>query len=440
MPSEEEIVRGFQALRDRDAAREKAAAAPTGSPFENLPGYRPPAPPPEKAKARGSIFAPWSTSAEGEFVFPDWSQGLTGTVVRPLQFLQGIAEGRIPQDTRNPAYIGGALDIGMNFGPGSAASRVGKGGVVRPSAQELQTAGAEGFKAYRASGQLYDINDYMAQLQQMADNLNKRGLIDDPSSASKQHKILRDAYEEAKTLPVITSKHLDDLRMQLAGKSPANMQAREDLFNFIERNAAPGDTAVRDAVANYRQGIHSDMLSMPQTAKSRKNISAGLGPELSAKQNRNILADTLTNIDKGQLKGFSPAEQAVMTAAQKGTPALDLAQRGGEALQLRTPAGAGLGLLTGGASTAAGAAMRSYANRGARRNFETADEFIRSQSPLAREQFATAPNTFSASASNTVMPHRYNPVAAALDAWKQERSQLPQTYRVLPDGTVEEFM
>jgi hypothetical protein len=168
----------------------------------------------------------------------------------------------------------------------------------------------------------------------------------------------------------------------------------------------------------------------------------------------------------------------ILKDANKATPWIDRAQNIGDRLKLTsktgglTPAsftagGGGLGALgaliadkPGAAAIAAavgtGAALtgwgaRTLANRGARRIADEADNAIRSQSPLARETFATAPNTFSAvmpgvggGVGRTGYSVMANPaIAAAVSARLREgppAKDIPQQYRVLPDGTVEEFM
>jgi hypothetical protein len=92
-----------------------------------------------------------------------------------------------------------------------------------------------------------------------------------------------------------------------------------------------------------------------------------------------------------------------------------------------------------------GIAARSYANRGARRIAEDADNAIRMQSPLAQQSIMTLPSNFRATPGATPLATASGGIIAdAMEARRREleaRSQqeTPPTYRVRPDGTVEEF-
>jgi hypothetical protein len=243
------------------------------------------------------------------------------------------------------------------------------------------------------------------------------------------------------------------------------MQAREALFGYIDQNL-PADSgrSVRDAVGNYRQARHSEVLADKDVATGRLNTSKAAGPELSAEQTRGNIAKLLNS--RTALRGFSDTERGVLESANTATPAINRAQRLGDALSLKNAAAGGVGagalatlpsllmstpsatgvgvgaaLATGGAAVGAGA--RSYANRGARRLASEADNAIRGMSPLAQEQFATLPSNFSATMRGPVSTPSGAMIAAAMDARQREMQQqqnAPQQYRVLPDGTVEEFL
>jgi hypothetical protein len=72
-----------------------------------------------------------------------------------------------------------------------------------------------------------------------------------------------------------------------------------------------------------------------------------------------------------------------------------------------------------------------------------ADNYIRGRSPLAAEQFATAPSNFAA--TPWAQPGRTmsgGMIEAAMEARRRELEQkqaIQPTYRVLPDGTIEEL-
>jgi hypothetical protein len=441
MSDEERAAEAFRGAREELTSRQNAATTPpaSGNPFQGLPGYTPaPVPSPPPAPWKGTIL-PVSGGGEGGTKF-DSTAGLLGGIRNPIEYVGDVAAGRIPADVRNPAYIGGAFDTASAFGPGAVASRVGKGGVIRPSSEALKEAGEEGFKSYRASGQMYPGDEYRTLLQKTRDSLNKAGLVDDPKSASVQHRVINNEFERVRNAPFVTSADLDALRVQYGAKGPGAQNARENLFGYIEQNLPPNSAQnVRDAVGNYRQAMHADTVGNKMTATSRLNRSAGGTGELDAAQTRDNIARLLNS--KNALKGFNTSEKAVMDAAVGGTTAERLAQTLGEKGRLNTGS---VGMLALTAPLAGGAAAaRTYANRGARRDASAVDDFIRAQSPLARQQFDTATNNFSAK-----LPGPYsvsaNPAIAKAVADRLREGQppqdIPQQYRVLPDGTVEELL
>lgn len=439
--TDEQVQEAFRAAREAEKARTQPETSGE-SPYAGLPGYRAPAPPPPKAQAETTTFMPWSTNEQGEFVFPDWP----GTISQPAQLTKDVMTGRMPTDPRNPAYIGGALESALNFGPGSAAARKGMGGVLRPSVDETLGAGAAGFAKYRQSGQQYpDIVGYFDYLKSMKDNLNKQGLVDTPDAAARQHKAIQNEMDRVQKELTVNAANIDALHTSLRGRGPASMQARNDLYQYIEAQAPIGDTTIRDAVGNYRQAMHAERLNAKEYATSLKNQSAAQGPELSAQQQRNNITNLLIAHEK-KSQGLSDAEVAVMEGAVKGSPGLNLAQRGGEALRPGSSIPSGVAATaTFGGTAAAGAGLRSLANRGARRDMETVKNFILSQSPLARSQFATAPNNFKSMGPSAYSVMANPAIAGAIKDRLRSKGLLPtpdvpQTYRVLPDGTIEEFM
>ena len=430
---------------EEEYARAKAKSEPAvpasgeADVFLEAPSYRPPEPPPPPGPAQRGTIMPWSTDAEGNFGF-DTKAGIFGMVRNPIEFVGDVAAGRIPADVRNPAYTGGAFETAATFGPGAVASRAGRGGAVRPSSEAIKEAGEEGFKTYRSSGQMYPGNEYQALLQTTRDSMNRAGLIDDPKRASAQHRVIQNELERTRNAPFVTSQDLDNLRIALGAKGAGAQHAREHLFNYIEQNLPPGSgNNVRDAVGNYRQAMHADVVSDKLGAKSRLNRAAGEGSDLSAEQTRTSIAQLL-NSRKG-LQGFRPNEKAVLEAVA-GPETPNWTQQFGEKGRLNTGS---LGMMIATAPQAlAAAGARSIANRGARKDAVVANEFIRAQSPLARAQFGTASSNFSAAKPGpySVMA---NPAIAAAVAQRMLEKQpppekIPQNYRVLPDGTVEEFL
>ena len=315
-----------------------------------------------------------------------------------------------------------------------------------PSVGALDEAAEAGFTNYRQSGQMYPGDEYRSLLQNTQDQLRQAGFHNVPESAPVPHAVLDRELQRVQRAPFVTSQDLDALRTQLRGQGlrgqnvPANMQAREALFGYIDQNLPPGGRSVRDAVGNYRQARHSEALTDKDAATSRLNLAKAQGPELSAEQTRTNIAKLLNS--KTGLRGFSDAEKAVMQGANTPSTTQRAAQNVGNALQFR-----GGDAITTAAKAAlwpVGAAARSYANRGARQEAGVVDDFIRGQSPLAREAFATAPSNFSASVPGPYRATANPAIAAAVAARLRERQpaapNIPMQYRVLPDGTIEEFL
>jgi len=455
----EEDLQALRALLDQARAADAAqGAAPAGNPLAGVEGYQPAAEPPPRQKPYKGQIIPFSVDERGEASF-DPGAGILGMVKAPFDWAYGVRTGQIPADVRNPEYIGGAANAALTYGPGAAASRAGAGGVRAPSVEALDTAAGQGFENYRKSLQIYPADEYRALLRDTAKGLEQGGYHDVAGGAAVPHRILQREMDRTKNAPFVTSEDLDALRTQLQAKGlkgqdlAGTMAARDQLFNYIEKNLPEGsDRSIYDAVGNYRQARHSEVVTGKDEARAGLNIAKAQGPGLTAEQQRTDIAQLLNS--RSALRGFSDTERGILTAARNATPAIDRAQRVGDALNFRTVAGAGAagalaplvaGSVAGspvGAAVAAGAAggagyaARSYANRGARRMAEEADNAIRAQSPLYADQFATAPSNFNANPS----PLLNYGLADAVAERARERKQLPQTYRVRPDGTVEEFM
>ena len=456
--------------RAKAASEPKPPTSGGENPFLGLPGYQPPAPPALPGKPYTFQMLPLSKDPSGNVEFNP-NAGLLGELKKPFDLTYGVRTGAIPADVRNPAYTGGALGAALSYGPGAAVSRAGVGGVIKPKSEALDTAAETGFRDYRQSGQMYPGDEYRSLLQNTQDQLRQAGFHSVSESAPVPHAILDAELKRIQKAPFVTSQDLDALRTQFRGQGlrgqnvPANMQAREALFGYIEQNLPPGSgRSISDAVGNYRQARHSDVLTSKDKATSRLNEARAQGPELSAEQTRTNIAKLLNS--KTALKGFSETERNILENARATTPAINRAQYWGnqltpaKALAAAGLAGGAVGgpaliagagaspavipaLAAGAAALTGGAALRSHANRGARRMASEADEAIRGLAPLAREQFATAPSNFRATAG----PYRVtaNPMLAAALAARQREKQpqpqnLPQQYRVLPDGTIEEFL
>jgi hypothetical protein len=459
---------------DRAQAESAPKAPPSGvdNPFLGLPGYQPPAPPPEPRKPYTGQILPFNVDERGSTNF-DPNAGVWGALKAPFDWAYGVRTGAIPADPRNPDYVGGGVGAAMAYGPGAVASRVGRGAVTAPGVNALDEAAATGFTNYRNSGQMYPGQDYRDMLQRAADRLRREGFTPDPASASVPHGVLADELRRVANHPFVTSQDIDALRVQMRGaglKGPqgaGNQVARDEVFGYIEQNLPPGtDRSVRDAVGNYRQARHSEEVTAPGRIQSEKNIAAAQGPELTAGQNRDALAKVI-NARKGQgPRGFSDTELNILRTANRNGP--DFAQRWGDRLGA---AGSAIGALPGvGAAgtaialgnpvaaaglaaaaavpAAAGVAARSYANRGARQVAAEADNAIRGQSPLARQQWGTSPPLNSGFGARSDAPLSVvrtpsgSMIEAAMEARRRELEQkqsIQPTYRVLPDGTVEEL-
>jgi len=458
-------------------ARAQAASkpAPTADdPYLGTPGYNPPAPPRPPGEPYKGMLLPFSKDASGDVKF-DSKAGILGAIRQPFDFTYDVRTGKIPSDINDPRYIGGVLETALGFGPGSAAARAGRGVIQAPSREALDTAADVGFNAYRDSGQIYQTPAYRSMLRDAADNLLRQGFHDVPDSAQLQHRIIQHELDRTARHPFVTSQDVDALRAQLSGAglrgppAAANQQLRNDVFGFIEQNLPPDSgRSVRDAVGNYRQARHSEAVTQPEAARSELNIAKGQGPQLSAEEIRSNIARLVNKIDtgKGAGRGFSDVEENILRSANRATPGIDRAQRLGDMLSPNISGGGGaLGL--GSAATAlstghpalaaglaaaatvpaaAGAAARSYANRGARRIADEADNAIRAQAPFAREQWATSPNNFTAlpGQGGGVGGVIQGPAAAAAVSSRMQELQpppaFPPRYQILPDGTIQETL
>ena len=448
------------------------------NPFAASPNYRPPpAPPPERPRWEGSVL-PVSTDERGEASFDPYA-GVLGGFTRPLRTFKGVAEGTIPADPRNPAYIGGMVDTALNYGPGAAASRAGPGAIRAPPREAVFQAGTDAFNTFRQSPQIFPGSDYRGFLQDTARELGSTGHR--PVAAPIPNDVIAAELQRTRNYPFVTARNIDALKTQLDASNlegrdlSGTMRAREMLYGYLGDR---GDDSMRRGVANWRQASHSEEITHKGTAKSDKNIAKGEGPDLSAKQTRDSIAETLRLIREGQARGYSAAETAAMRRGLEASSDVNLAQRiGGVASGIGGKVAGGIsasgvlpalaaghpGVAATLAATAAvpaivGAAARSYANRGARLASEEADNFLRQRSPLGQEQLATAPplhtgfwapGAMPGAAAGGVGRKGYNvsqnpALSAAIDARIRSRQQpdpnAPVQYRVLPDGTIEEYM
>jgi len=455
----------------RRAGANSQPATVNDNPFVGVPGYTPPPAPREPTRPYQGAILPFSKDETGNVTF-DPNAGLLGAFKKPFDFTYDVRTGRIPADPRNPDYIGGGLGAAFTYGPGAVASRVGRGGIQAPSAEALDTASAAGFDAYRNSGQMYGGDQYRTMLQDAAQNLLRQGFHDVPESAQLQHRVIQQELDRVRNAPFVTSQDVDALRVQLSGQglrgptAAANQALRNDVFGFVEQNLPPNaPESVRGAVGNYRQARHSEAVTGKDEATAELNIAKARGPDLSAEQQRTNIARLINKIEagKGEGRGFSDTEANILRSANRATPGIDRAQSIGNALSPSVGGGGLLGgfgaagtaiatghpaLATGLAAAAAvpavaGAAARSYANRGARNIAAEADNAIRMQSPLAQQSLDTLPKNFTANPfARPIGTPSGGMIEAAMEARRREleqRQAIPSTYRVLPDGTVEEL-
>jgi hypothetical protein len=462
---------------EEEFARAEEASKPSGGaagsdPFLGTPGYTPdpaPAPAPPRAPTapyKGMVL-PFSVDESGNKKF-DPRQGLLGSIVQPIEYVGDVMAGR------KPVNVGDALETALNVGPGSVASRVGKTIFKAPATHALDDAAEAGFRSYRESGQMYPGDEYRSVVQRAIDGLKQGGFPNVEGGAPVPHAVLQGELDRVKNAPFVTSQDLDALRVQLHGKGlqgqnvPANMQAREALFGYIDQNLPPDSgRSVKDAVGNYRQARHSDVLTDKDLAKERLNTAKGAGPDLSAEQTRTNIAQLMNS--RKATKGFSETEQNILDTALTATKGIDRAQTWGDRLKLSAPGGAmtPTGFTAGGGALGsigavlaghpgpaaaaaaaaaalgtAGAGLRSYANRGARRLSEEADNAIRNLSPLAQQQRAagTAPIDFTAGLPSPYSPSTLAGPAAAAAVRARREPQFPPRYQVLPDGTIQETL
>jgi hypothetical protein len=460
-----DVLEEFERAVQRETSASQPPIVSDGNPLEAASDYRPPVTPPQPKPYTGK-FLPFSRSEEGNLHF-DMNAGLAKELVtKPAALTKGLLEGTIPADVRNPAFSDAAIEAGATFLPGSAASRVAPGLVRAPSRAAHDVSAADKFDAFRNSTQLFQGPDYQAFLRATAADLDRSGRYD--NVAVQAHEAIQRELRRTQNHPFVEARDVDAFRTQLdpsglKGKDLAGtMQARENLYGFLQQH---GDENIRKAVGDYKTARHSEAVTAPAEATSQKNIAKAQGPELSAEQTRLNIAG-LINARKGQgPRGFSDTEMNILRSANKATPEIDRAQNWGEKLRLNTNSLGMLGLTL--PTAAAGYALRSQANRGARRMADEADNAIRGQSPLAAEQFPTAPmlNTGRGSpgasplatprigsagmleraGQRVAYPVQSNPATA--EAVRQRLltkqpadPEAPMQYRVLPDGTIEEFM
>jgi len=447
-------------------------AAPADNPFVGLPGYAPPPAPRQPSEPYKGMILPFSKDESGNVSF-DSKAGLLGAIRAPFDYTYDVRTGKIPSDINDPRYIGGALETALGWGPGSVALRAGKGVIQAPAREAIDDASSAGFKAFRESQQIFPGDAYRGFLKQTADDLTKSGHY--PANAGTPHTAIQSELARTVNHPFVSAPEVDALKTALDASGlkgrelSGTMKARNSLYDFLSQH---GDEKVRNAVGDYRQARHSEAVTRPDAAQSELNIAKARGPDLSAEQTRTNIARLVNKIEagKGAGKGFSDVEANILRDANRVTPAIDRAQAIGNALSPTVGGGGGL-LGLGGAGTAiatghpglaamlaaaatvpaaAGAAARSYANRGARRIADEADNAIRAQSPFAQQQWATSPNNFSTTPLATrggavaqSLGALQGPMAAAAVSSRMQEQQppaFPPRFIRLPDGTIQETL
>ena len=390
-------------------------------------------------KSYSSTILPLSRDAQGNVRF-DSNAGLVGDAKRFAETawdafkLPGqVYQGQI--DPTSPEGIARAAQFATVFTTASAAANAGErmipgvakafrqGATAAPSEEALYAAADAGYKASRNMGVEYSSDS----IKQLADSVRAKLMTDGimPGQASGTHEIL----DHLSTPPANSTVPLAGIESAYSGlgkigqnfNNPTDQLAagkvRDALHDFVSVAdpstvvAGPATDAAKvwdAAKGNYAAASHSDKLtSVDYTAGLRaKAANSGLNLDNSI---RSRIASLLST-PKGR-SGFSPDEIALLEQVTNGTPTRNAIRFAGNlfggggglgGVVAGTVGGAATGLSTGnvlkglivgGGIPATGLALKTTGNALTRRALNTAEEAVRSRSPLFSQMGQNAPMT-----------------------------------------------
>lgn len=379
---------------------------------------------------------PFSVSEDGQDFQFDSNAGLLGIVKRAVTLPGDVAIGNV--DPHSQEGISRAAELGALISPASPAIRAGEmpalfgGRMVQdraavPTADELRTAGREGYATARDTGVEYAPHSVNNLATKISGSLENDGLLSELAPAT--HSILRKLAEEQPAGAVApvqgliaarqalsrAARQIDPVTRGPTQDAAAASRAVRSIDAFLESPpsgsvlAGPADTAaaaLRDANANYGAAVRSDRLTdkadiselRAAAANSGKNIGNGLRQQAAS-----ILANPKLSA------GYSAEEVAALEEIVRGTPTRNairtvsnlLGGGGGLGAMLTGAAGAAAG--TGAHPGVVGAGLGAVAlpaigmvakqteNALTRGAVERAGDVIRQRSPLYQDRVTNAP-------------------------------------------------
>lgn len=391
----------------------RAAAPPISQPDDPWAAFRAPAP--EKPVVSGKIL-PFSKGKDGTVSF-DSNAGIVGVFKRAFNLPGEVMRGEV--DPKSDEGIGRAMEMATAVSPVTPALRAGgipgllpmrEAKVAPPGTEALRTAAETGYENARGMGVEYSSSAVKQLAKEARLALEKDGIL--ANLAPKSFKILDDlsrppagsaapltGLEAARRAFGHAAKDFQNPTEQLAAqriiKSLDDFMEAADPKSVVAGPAAAASQVLQDARGNYAAAMRSD-----------KVTGAGEAAELSA-----AVANSGANVDNAirqrikslllspkQSAGFSQAERDALESVAAGTTTRNTIRTIGNllggggglgatvtalgAVGATGMAGTPAGLATGVGIPLLGYAAKTAGNKITQGALRTADELIRSRSPL----------------------------------------------------------
>ncbi|CDM57682.1 putative conserved protein [Rhizobium favelukesii] len=387
-------------------------------------------------------FLPFSVDAQGNKSF-DSNAGILGfakdilgsaksAFMLPGDVYTGKEQVMGADGNVRPEVLGRSLEFAGTFSPSTPGLRTGTGIVPGekqqlrqsvpnvPSADDLFAEAGRNFDAMRESGVDYASTAVKDAAQAAKARLEEQGF--DAQVAGKTHSIL-DKLSNPPENSVASIKGLHSARKTF-GKIAQNFtdptdqaaatQAIRGLDEFIGSDnpasvvagtASDAASALKAGNANYAAASRSDALTGVERAADLRAAASNSGTNTGNAIRQRIAAAILK---PKEISGYSPEELVSLERIVTGTPAQNatryvgnlLGGGGGLGQMLTAAAGAGAGGAAGGSAGAAigaalplgvGAASKAISNALTRGALRSADEAVRTRSPLYERMKADAP-------------------------------------------------
>ncbi|MEW9535714.1 hypothetical protein MRBLRC7O_000924 [Agrobacterium radiobacter] len=419
MTIEQQRALALAKARRRRQGEQPAAAAPSSG---------------ESQAYTGSIL-PFSKDEQGNVSF-DSNAGILGSIKRAVMLPGEVMSGEVqingPDGQTSPEVIGRSLEAASIMSPSTPGLRSGVGLVpgekmqVRqsvpavPSADDLYSAADDAYTAMRNSGVAYSgdaVRDFASSLKSGLDTEGfiakvtpkTQSILDDlanpPEGAIADIQGLQAARKAFGRIAQNFNEPEEQAAAVRAIRGLDEFIGTDNPAAVVAGTASDAANALKTANANFASAKRSDLLTGVERAADLRAAASNSGAN-TGNAIRQRVASAL--LKPKEIAGYSPDEIAALEKIVTGTPAQNatryvgnmLGGGGGMGQMLTTAIGAGGGAAAGGgvgaaigaaAPIAVGSGSKMISNALTRKALQTADEAVRSHSPLYEALKANAP-------------------------------------------------